>query len=245
MHCARNITLCKQCNEPIAKAHFTDHEKTCRPPKPRRPDPPTFLENSSYFQTRKGIEDKKTEARKERYMQRMDRLVDTGYTLNDNSSRYSPMSSSVSSSISPQTPTGYSRQGSYGPPSRFSNDPRVNRSRDNDFNFPTSVNVPEPRREPPAQPKPPTQSRPPQPPLASAAPLYTTPKSDNNSSGMLACKYCDLELPKLELDEHENYCGSRTDKCMECGELVMFKDKIAHMASNHSAAARSQNIGKS
>ncbi|XP_060533214.1 TRAF-type zinc finger domain-containing protein 1-like isoform X2 [Cylas formicarius] len=57
--------------------------------------------------------------------------------------------------------------------------------------------------------------------------------SSSSSSGMLACKYCDLELPKSELDEHENYCGSRTDKCLECGELVMFKYKQIHMDSNH------------
>ncbi|XP_049824891.1 TRAF-type zinc finger domain-containing protein 1 isoform X2 [Aethina tumida] len=53
------------------------------------------------------------------------------------------------------------------------------------------------------------------------------------SSGLLACKYCDLELPKLDLEEHENYCGSRTDKCLECGELVMFKYKQLHMDTNH------------
>jgi hypothetical protein len=38
---------------------------------------------------------------------------------------------------------------------------------------------------------------------------------------------------ELELEEHENYCGTRTDKCLECGELVMFKYKQIHMDSNH------------
>ncbi|CAH1956626.1 unnamed protein product [Acanthoscelides obtectus] len=55
---------------------------------------------------------------------------------------------------------------------------------------------------------------------------------------MLACKFCDLELPKLELEEHENYCGTRTDRCLECGQLVMFKDKQAHIDSNHGLSAR-------
>ncbi|ERL87852.1 hypothetical protein D910_05240 [Dendroctonus ponderosae] len=56
---------------------------------------------------------------------------------------------------------------------------------------------------------------------------------------LLACRYCELELPKLELEEHENYCGSRTDKCLDCGELVMFKNKQAHWESNH-ARSRSR-----
>ncbi|XP_017774478.1 PREDICTED: TRAF-type zinc finger domain-containing protein 1-like [Nicrophorus vespilloides] len=50
---------------------------------------------------------------------------------------------------------------------------------------------------------------------------------------LLACKYCELELPKLDLEEHENYCGTRTDKCNECGEFVMFKYKKIHEDSNH------------
>lgn len=58
-------------------------------------------------------------------------------------------------------------------------------------------------------------------------------KPPPKSGGLLACKYCDLELPKLDLEEHENYCGSRTDKCLECGELVMFKYKQLHMDTNH------------
>lgn len=235
MHCARNITLCRQCNEPIPKSQFAEHEKSCRPPKPKKPvPPPSLLEQSSYFQTRKAIEDKKTEARKERYMQRMDRLVDTGYSFKQDSPS---VSSSTSSIASP--PFGYSRQGSYDYPSKFQNDTSYsNRSRDNRFNFPDAPNKPETKRQPPAQPQ-----QPQEPPGAAAA-NFTSSKYENKSSGMLACKYCDLELPKLELDDHENYCGSRTDKCMECGELVMFKDKQAHMASNHGNTARRINSGK-
>lgn len=48
-----------------------------------------------------------------------------------------------------------------------------------------------------------------------------------------ACKYCELELPKDTMKEHEDYCGTRTDKCNECGEFVMFKYKKLHEESNH------------
>lgn len=218
MHCARNITLCKQCNEPIPKSQFTEHEKSCRPPKPTKPlPPPTAIEQSSYFQGRKAVEDKKAEARKERYMQRMDRLVDSGYIMKN-------FPSPLPSVDSPSSLPSYSRQSSHGYSPRFPTDISSSRSRENGFQFPAT----------PERPKPPQQ-----PQGAAAASTY------DKKSGMLTCKYCDLELPKLELEDHENYCGSRTDKCMECHELVMFKDKQAHMASNHSSAARRNNSGKS
>lgn len=231
MHCARNITLCKQCNEPIPKLQYPEHEKSCRPPKPKKPlVPPTQLEQSSYFQTRKAVEDKKIEARKERYMQRLDKLVDTGYSCKDNTSTALPLYSMGSPSAS----FGSSRPRSYDYSSGFPHNASSNarRSRENGYNFSSIPNETIPKTEVRAQPK----------PQESQGAAATTKDS---SSGLLACKYCDLELPKLDLEEHENYCGSRTDRCNECGELVMFKDKQAHMASNHSASARRNNIGKS
>ena len=67
-----------------------------------------------------------------------------------------------------------------------------------------------------------------------AAARYVAPKPKPKSKpSLIACTYCDLELPKSELENHENYCGSRTDKCNECGELVMFKYKKLHEDMNH------------
>lgn len=70
------------------------------------------------------------------------------------------------------------------------------------------------------------------------------PKLRSSGPSLLPCKFCELELPKTELEEHEDYCGSRTDKCIECGQLVMFKDKDMHYISNHSFAKLNQNHGK-
>lgn len=54
MHCARNITLCKVCNEPIPKIEYEDHREKCRKPVVVKPSPPpTSIENSSYFRQRK------------------------------------------------------------------------------------------------------------------------------------------------------------------------------------------------
>jgi hypothetical protein len=154
-HCARNITLCHVCREPIPKNQFEAHKKSCVAVKPKTKKsepPPVNLERSQYYQDRKAIENKKVAARKERQMQKYDRLVDTGYSL---------QSQKVATEALQQK------------------------------------------------------------------------QSEKPKSNLLACKFCDLELPKLELEEHENYCGTRTDKCLECGELVMFKYKQIHMDSNH------------
>lgn len=51
---------------------------------------------------------------------------------------------------------------------------------------------------------------------------------------MVSCEYCELELRKLDMDEHMAYCGTRTERCDGCNQLIMFKDKKLHLESNHS-----------
>lgn len=57
--------------------------------------------------------------------------------------------------------------------------------------------------------------------------------SSNNERTLKPCQYCELELPKGDLEDHEDYCGARTDKCGECGEIVMFKYRQLHEDTNH------------
>ncbi|KAJ9599598.1 hypothetical protein L9F63_009915 [Diploptera punctata] len=49
----------------------------------------------------------------------------------------------------------------------------------------------------------------------------------------ICCNYCHIETEANELAEHENYCGSRTERCEECGEFVMLKYQQLHQDSNH------------
>eukprot|EP00118_Oscarella_pearsei_P004170 m.17335 g.17335 ORF g.17335 m.17335 type:complete len:860 (+) comp27451_c0_seq1:139-2718(+) len=42
------------------------------------------------------------------------------------------------------------------------------------------------------------------------------------------CQFCNLQMTFKELGEHENYCGSRTEQCEECGRYVMLKEKLVH-----------------
>jgi len=47
------------------------------------------------------------------------------------------------------------------------------------------------------------------------------------------CKFCATHVEMGKLTEHENYCGSRTDKCEQCGEFIMLKNFDIHINSNH------------
>ncbi|CAH1380176.1 unnamed protein product, partial [Tenebrio molitor] len=83
-HCARNITLCHLCTEPIPRNQFESHLKACVVAKQKKKPPPPSpikLELSSYYREQKAIEDKKAVARKERLIRKYDRMLDPGYKL--------------------------------------------------------------------------------------------------------------------------------------------------------------------
>ncbi|KAK6642191.1 hypothetical protein RUM44_013914 [Polyplax serrata] len=47
------------------------------------------------------------------------------------------------------------------------------------------------------------------------------------------CSICSVNIKAVDIDEHEDYCGSRTEKCMGCNEFVMLKNKLQHVNSGH------------
>lgn len=160
-HCARNITLCRVCKEPIPKNQFETHAKKCVA-KVEKPKPlPLPLETNDYYTKQKEVQDRKNAQRREEYLQRHEKFIDKGFTLKETVSK------------------GENKNG-----------------------------------------------------IASSV-VENGVKPKPKQSSLIPCKYCELELPKLDLIEHENYCGARTDKCPECGELVMFKYKQLHEDSNH------------
>ena len=44
------------------------------------------------------------------------------------------------------------------------------------------------------------------------------------------CKYCELEFPQAKLNDHEHYCGSRTEQCPECSDYVMLREWEKHQS---------------
>ncbi|XP_034241617.1 uncharacterized protein LOC117645483 isoform X1 [Thrips palmi] len=64
-------------------------------------------------------------------------------------------------------------------------------------------------------------------------PQLDTHKKTVCRSRQQGCLYCELEMPASEISHHEDYCGSRTKKCEDCGEYVMLKYEQLHIDSNH------------
>ncbi|TRY70142.1 hypothetical protein TCAL_10013 [Tigriopus californicus] len=44
----------------------------------------------------------------------------------------------------------------------------------------------------------------------------------------IECRFCHLDMPSKKLSEHEDYCGSRTEKCPQCSDYVKLKDWDEH-----------------
>jgi hypothetical protein len=49
---------------------------------------------------------------------------------------------------------------------------------------------------------------------------------------MMKCGYCDIDIPRDELDEHHEYCGTRTEQCFKCQKYIMIKDQQRHEDSD-------------
>lgn len=46
------------------------------------------------------------------------------------------------------------------------------------------------------------------------------------------CKFCKLKKKLVDLPEHEDYCGSRTEQCSKCQRFISIKDLATHTSSN-------------
>lgn len=53
-------------------------------------------------------------------------------------------------------------------------------------------------------------------------------KQDECSHRVVQCKYCHLKKKLVDMAEHELSCGTRTDKCEKCNQLVMIQDFEKH-----------------
>ncbi|KAJ7990263.1 hypothetical protein DPEC_G00298510 [Dallia pectoralis] len=42
------------------------------------------------------------------------------------------------------------------------------------------------------------------------------------------CEFCELELPMSDMVEHSAVCGSRTERCSDCGRYVTLRDRQGH-----------------
>ncbi|KAI3508959.1 hypothetical protein L1887_23982 [Cichorium endivia] len=56
-------------------------------------------------------------------------------------------------------------------------------------------------------------------------------KGQNCPQRIATCDYCEFPLPAIELSEHQEVCGNRTEICDRCNKYIRFREKIAHEVS--------------
>ncbi|XP_045468754.1 TRAF-type zinc finger domain-containing protein 1-like isoform X2 [Harmonia axyridis] len=204
-HCARNITLCKTCKEPIAKAKYEDHVKTCFEKIKPQPKQKTPEPPKSNIEKSPYYQSRK-EVQDKKIAERKEKYLERHEKFSGNSRKLGSQLQSTSLS------EGHNYISSTNMQSTKLQSSNVHESKSIDTTSKITSN-------------------------GTGAVKKVEKKINGNiskpNSGMMPCRYCELELPKVELEEHENYCGSRTDKCLECGELVMFKHKQMHLDTNH------------
>uniref|UniRef100_A0A8C5RCW4 TRAF-type zinc finger domain-containing protein 1 n=1 Tax=Laticauda laticaudata TaxID=8630 RepID=A0A8C5RCW4_LATLA len=44
----------------------------------------------------------------------------------------------------------------------------------------------------------------------------------------VACQHCDIELAFCKLQDHEDYCGARTERCLRCNRNIMLRELKTH-----------------
>ncbi|XP_043232846.1 TRAF-type zinc finger domain-containing protein 1-like isoform X2 [Amphibalanus amphitrite] len=60
-----------------------------------------------------------------------------------------------------------------------------------------------------------------------------THQEERCSGRAVTCPYCELSMPHSSLEEHESYCGSRTELCPTCQVRVMYRHWPLHVESGH------------
>ena len=50
------------------------------------------------------------------------------------------------------------------------------------------------------------------------------------SNRSVKCEYCEIDLPFAKIQEHKDFCGSRTELCSLCKRYIQLKDLDVHVA---------------
>lgn len=60
----------------------------------------------------------------------------------------------------------------------------------------------------------------------------------------MVCSYCSLSVKADELEDHESYCGTRTEQCVKCHSYIMHKDLIIHDESDCNLPEQTESASK-
>ncbi|XP_064618609.1 TRAF-type zinc finger domain-containing protein 1-like isoform X2 [Lineus longissimus] len=67
-------------------------------------------------------------------------------------------------------------------------------------------------------------------------------KENDCPKRMMKCVYCEIEKARDELDEHLEFCGTRTEQCYKCQRFIMIKDQQRHDDSDCSYPEQKPNL---
>uniref|UniRef100_A0A0D3FIM4 TRAFD1/XAF1 zinc finger domain-containing protein n=1 Tax=Oryza barthii TaxID=65489 RepID=A0A0D3FIM4_9ORYZ len=71
--------------------------------------------------------------------------------------------------------------------------------------------------------------------------IWDLHKSEQCPQRIVACEYCEFELPAVELHEHQDVCGNRTEFCQTCKKYVRLREWIGHEIQCHANANANAN----
>ncbi|KAF0913494.1 hypothetical protein E2562_023241, partial [Oryza meyeriana var. granulata] len=66
--------------------------------------------------------------------------------------------------------------------------------------------------------------------------IWDLHKSEQCPQRIVACEYCEFELPAVELHEHQDVCGNRTEFCQTCKKYIRLREWTRHEIQCHANA---------
>uniref|UniRef100_A0ACD5YYV1 Uncharacterized protein n=1 Tax=Avena sativa TaxID=4498 RepID=A0ACD5YYV1_AVESA len=62
---------------------------------------------------------------------------------------------------------------------------------------------------------------------------------------MLVCQYCEFELPAVDIFEHQDVCGNRTEYCQPCKKYIRLREWIGHEILLHAKTDSNEESSRS
>ncbi|KAK6940271.1 hypothetical protein RJ641_029802 [Dillenia turbinata] len=53
-------------------------------------------------------------------------------------------------------------------------------------------------------------------------------KGENCPQRIVTCEYCEFPLPAVDLFEHQEFCGNRTEYCQLCSRYIRLRERAVH-----------------
>ncbi|XP_022139085.1 XIAP-associated factor 1 [Momordica charantia] len=74
--------------------------------------------------------------------------------------------------------------------------------------------------------------------------ILATHKGENCPQRIVTCEFCEFPLPAIDLAEHQEVCGNRTELCHLCRRYIRLRERYSH-DNNCKGVAAADNIAES